>query len=63
MYVVLYMYIQIKKDGDEILQGKSLGLEKLHAAVVGTNVEGMLHYCSNLIIFTYLLFRCTSSFT
>ena len=47
----------------ENLQGKSLGLEKLHAAVVGTTVEGMLHYCSNLIIVTCLLFRCTSSFT
>ena len=40
MYVIPYMYIQIRKDGDEILQGKSLGLERLHAAVVGTNVEG-----------------------
>ena len=49
------MYIQMK-DGDEILQGKSLGLERLHAAVMGTNIEGMLHYCSNLTIFTYLLF-------
>ena len=53
MYDILYIYIQMKKDGDEILQGKSLGLEKLHAAIVGTNDEGMLHYCSNLIIFTY----------
>ncbi len=31
----------MKKDGDTALQGlKSLGLEKLHKSIVGTDVQG-----------------------
>ena len=33
----------MKKDGDKILRGKSLGLEKLHRSIVGTDVEGRLN--------------------
>jgi len=36
----------MKKDGVEILQGKSLALEKLHKTVLGTDVEGMLNNCN-----------------
>ena len=30
----------MKKDGEDILQGTSLGMEKLHKKVVGTDIEG-----------------------
>ena len=57
----------MKKDGDKILRGKSLGLEKLHRSIVGTDVEGRLDKSYiiiyiNIYIYTFYC-RSTSGLT
>ena len=37
----------MKKDGEEVLQGTSLGLERLHKKVIGTDIQGMHTYTDN----------------
>ena len=53
----------MKKDGEDILQGTSLGMEKLHKKAVGTDIEGMqltLDKKPN-ICYSISYLRCTQS--
>ncbi len=43
-FITYYYYhhrqFQMKKDGEEVLQGASLAMEKLHIKIVGSRIEG-----------------------
>ena len=38
--VFYYMYILMKKDGEKILKGTSLGMGSLHRKFIGSDIEG-----------------------
>ena len=39
-YMYIYIYILMKKDGEKILKGTSLGLGSLHRKFIGSDIEG-----------------------
>ena len=40
LHVYIYIYILMKKDGEEILKGTSLGMGSLHRKCIGSDIEG-----------------------